>query len=102
MAAAAGAPTLGLFGPSDERLYGPWGDKTCVARGPRSFVQIKVKDPELSQPVCHMLDLPVPQVLADAKALFEATQPPASARRGKGKAKKAAEAAADDETATAS
>lgn len=25
MAAAAGAPTLGLFGPTDEGVYGPWG-----------------------------------------------------------------------------
>lgn len=25
MAAAAGAPTLGLFGPTDPRIYGPWG-----------------------------------------------------------------------------
>lgn len=27
MAAAAGIPTLGLFGPTDERIYGPWGDR---------------------------------------------------------------------------
>ncbi len=26
MAAAAGTPTLGLFGPTDEGVYGPWGD----------------------------------------------------------------------------
>ncbi|PWE17608.1 glycosyltransferase family 9 protein [Marinicauda salina] len=26
IAAAAGTPTLGLFGPTDERVYGPWGD----------------------------------------------------------------------------
>ena len=25
MAAAAGVPTLGLFGPTDENVYGPWG-----------------------------------------------------------------------------
>lgn len=28
LSAAAGTPTLGLFGPTDERLYGPWGAKT--------------------------------------------------------------------------
>ncbi len=27
MAAAAGTATLGLFGPTDERIYGPWGDR---------------------------------------------------------------------------
>jgi ADP-heptose:LPS heptosyltransferase len=71
LAAAAGAPTLGLFGPSDERLYGPWGEFTRVARGPRTFDQVKAKDPELNQPVCHMLDLRVEQVLDQARALFE-------------------------------
>jgi len=30
LAAAAGTPALGLFGPTDERLYGPWGG--AVAR----------------------------------------------------------------------
>ena len=75
MAAAAGAPTVGLFGPSDERLYGPWGEHTRVARGPRSFEQIKAKDPDLNQPVCHMFDLRVETVLEQAKAVFEQSQP---------------------------
>ena len=74
LAAAAGAPTLGLFGPSDERLYGPWGEYTRVARGPRSFEQIRAKDPELNQPVCHMLDLPVETVLEAAVRLLTEPQ----------------------------
>lgn len=37
IAAAAGAPTLGLFGPSDERVYGPWGARNRTVRGPRSY-----------------------------------------------------------------
>jgi ADP-heptose:LPS heptosyltransferase len=32
LAAAAGAPTLGLFGPTDERLYAPWGPLGRVVR----------------------------------------------------------------------
>jgi ADP-heptose:LPS heptosyltransferase len=32
MAAAMGAPTLGLFGPSPALLYGPWGPHAAVAR----------------------------------------------------------------------
>ncbi len=32
MAAAAGAPTLGLFGPSHDEIYAPWGPHTAVAR----------------------------------------------------------------------
>jgi ADP-heptose:LPS heptosyltransferase len=73
MAAAAGAPTVGLFGPSDDRLYGPWGAHTSVVRGPRSLAQIRALDPTFSQPVCHMLDLPVATVVAAARTLFEAT-----------------------------
>jgi len=33
LAAAAGAPTLGLFGPTDDRLYAPWGEHSRVVRG---------------------------------------------------------------------
>lgn len=38
MAAAAGTPTLGLFGPTDEGVYGPWGDhaRSVRAGGPAS------------------------------------------------------------------
>lgn len=32
VAAAAGTPTLGLFGPSPEWRYGPWGAHCAVAR----------------------------------------------------------------------
>ncbi|HEX6866239.1 MAG TPA: glycosyltransferase family 9 protein, partial [Caulobacteraceae bacterium] len=45
LAAAAGTPTIGLFGPSDERLYAPWGKNTVVVRGPREFEQFKALDP---------------------------------------------------------
>lgn len=40
MAAAAGAPTLGLFGPSREELYAPWGPRAAVARADLSFERI--------------------------------------------------------------
>ena len=32
LAAASGLPTLGLFGPTQESLYAPWGDHTGVVR----------------------------------------------------------------------
>ncbi len=32
LSAAAGTPTLGLFGPTDERIYGPWGDHATSVR----------------------------------------------------------------------
>jgi len=40
LAAAIGIPTLGLFGPSDERSYGPWGCRTAFVRTPESLDEI--------------------------------------------------------------
>ncbi len=34
IAAAMGAPTLALFGPGWEKIYGPWGKRTAVVRSP--------------------------------------------------------------------
>ena len=62
MAAAAGAPTLGLFGPSDEALYGPWG--------PRDYPTIRAVDPGFQQTMCHMMDLPVEAVVDAAMKLL--------------------------------
>jgi ADP-heptose:LPS heptosyltransferase len=75
LAAAAGAPTLGLFGPSDERHYAPWGPDTRVVRGPRDFEQIRAIDPSFTQALCHMMDLSVDSVGKAAKALLTATEP---------------------------
>lgn len=40
MATAAGIPTLGLFGPSREELYAPWGPMAGVVRATLGFDQI--------------------------------------------------------------
>lgn len=40
LAAAAGVPTLGLFGPSREDLYAPWGESTALVRTPEGFGEI--------------------------------------------------------------
>ena len=74
LAAAAGAPTLGLFGPSDETLYAPWGPLTRTVRGPRSFADFRVLDPTLSQAMCHMMELATSAVLAAARALIVESQ----------------------------
>jgi ADP-heptose:LPS heptosyltransferase len=73
LAAAAGAPTLGLFGPSDDRLYGPWGPNARVLRGPRDFEAFVKLDPTLSNQVCHMLDLPIDWVSKAARRLYAET-----------------------------
>jgi len=75
LAAAAGAPTLGLFGPSDDRLYAPWGPRARALRGPRPFEAFLAIDPGLNQQVRHMSDLIVGEVLAEAEALIRDTAP---------------------------
>lgn len=77
LAAAAGVPTLGLFGPTDDRRYAPWGRDARVVRGGRSFEEIKAIDPELNQSVCHMMDLSVDRVYEAARALLAETAPKA-------------------------
>lgn len=37
LAAAMGTPTVGLFGPSPENIYAPWGKKTTYVRTKQSF-----------------------------------------------------------------
>jgi ADP-heptose:LPS heptosyltransferase len=80
LAAAAGAPTLGLFGPSDEKLYRPWGPAARVVRGTRSLAEIKAQDPTLSQAITHMMDLSADAVFNAACDLLEDTDPDAVAR----------------------
>lgn len=75
LAAAAGAPTLGLFGPSDDRLYAPWGRAAAFVRGPRSFEQIEAADQGRHQELCHMMDLTVETVVAAARQLHADTEP---------------------------
>ncbi len=74
LAAAAGAPTLGLFGPSDEARYAPWGPKARTVRGGRTFEQLQVDDPNFSQVICHMMDLQSSTVIAAAKTLLSETE----------------------------
>ena len=40
LAAAAGTPTLGLFGPSRDQVYGPRGVRTAVIRTPESYEEL--------------------------------------------------------------
>ncbi len=74
MAAAAGARTLALFGPSDENIYAPWGPRSRTVRGARSFAEFKRIDPRLDLALCHMMDLRPETVLAAAAELLTETQ----------------------------
>jgi ADP-heptose:LPS heptosyltransferase len=74
LAAAAGVPTLGLFGPSDEHRRGPWGDDARAVRGHRSYQDFLALDPRLDQAVSHMHDLSVDAVLSAAQKLIADTE----------------------------
>lgn len=70
IAAATGAPTLGLFGPSDERVYGPYGTRTRALRGrPVEEIMTDENYSHLAQR-SYMLDLTVDAVEAAAGELL--------------------------------
>lgn len=74
LAAAAGTPTLAIFGPSDEETCAPFGAHARVIRGPRPFEAFRNLDPKFDQQISHMHDLPAESVLTAAKALFAETE----------------------------
>lgn len=70
MAAASGTPTLGLFGPSRELLYAPWGGKCRAVRGEKSFYEVFPEDYDHLNAPCMMMDLSVDQAEAAARQLW--------------------------------
>lgn len=75
ISAAMGTPTLGLFGPSDEMLYGPYGEQCATVRGPRGLEAIKTEFPNWRQHPSSLLDdLRVEAVTEAATKLLERTE----------------------------
>ncbi len=74
LAAAAGTPTLGLFGPSHPRRYRPWGPKAAFLRTPESYDTLvrRVVPPGQVQGTL-MEGLTVEAVLAAAEDLLRRT-----------------------------
>lgn len=71
MAAAAGIPTLGLFGPSPEWRYRPWGPRTAVARTPESYEElVGAPDFDHRKQDSLMLGLTVEMVVGAAERLW--------------------------------
>ena len=72
LAAAAGIPTLGLFGPTRDDLYAPWGDNCASIRGRRTCDEI-TSDPtyDFDSPDSAMTDLTVDQVVKAASDLLD-------------------------------
>jgi ADP-heptose:LPS heptosyltransferase len=74
LSAAAGAPTLGLFGPTPDGRYDPWGEKTAQIRGPRSREEILDDLGEGFEGPNAMQDLTVDMVYDAALALLARTE----------------------------
>lgn len=71
LAAATGTPTLGLFGPSREDNYGPWGEKTAAVRTDLSYDAI-LRQPgyDYRKHDSHMLTLSVEKAQRAAEELW--------------------------------
>jgi ADP-heptose:LPS heptosyltransferase len=74
MAAATGVPTLGLFGPSNDAHFAPWGEQAASVRGEKSFHDyVGASDYDYRTTASLMDDLPVDRVVEAATALWERT-----------------------------
>ncbi|MBX9615597.1 MAG: glycosyltransferase family 9 protein [Caulobacteraceae bacterium] len=69
LAVAAGVPSVGVFGPSDDSRVGPWGGVSI--RGERTLDEFRAVDPRLNQAIQHMMGLPAERVLKAAILLLE-------------------------------
>jgi len=70
MAAAVGIPTLGLFGPSREESYAPWGPHCAAVRGDKSYDDVFPDDYDYRNTPSLMGDLSVEQAERAAKELW--------------------------------
>jgi len=71
LAAAAGTPTLGLFGPSPEARYRPWGPQAAFVRTPESFEELTgAPGFDFAARDCFMESLSVAAAEAAARALW--------------------------------
>lgn len=59
LAAAAGAPTLALFGPTDERRYAPWGPRAAFVRAEGSAALAVQNTRTVSRAESQLADLDV-------------------------------------------
>ncbi len=72
MAAATGVPTLGLFGPSNDAHFAPWGERASFVRGGRSFHEyIEAPGYDYRTTTSLMDDLSVERVVEAAAELWK-------------------------------
>jgi ADP-heptose:LPS heptosyltransferase len=73
LAAASGVPTLGLFGPTQEALYAPWGEHTGIVRTKTPFAEIFPPDFDHRTSDSLMDSLTVEAAEEGARALWQRT-----------------------------
>ena len=71
MAAAAGTPTLGLFGPSHDEIYAPWGAHTAVVRTAIAYDDLFPRDYDHRTTGSLMGSLTVDDAETAARRLWE-------------------------------
>ena len=72
LAAATGVPTLGLFGPTRDENYAPWGRFSAVVRTERTFDELRSDPNYRPSPDSSLMDgLGVDAVVEAATALLE-------------------------------
>lgn len=71
LAAASGVPTLGLFGPTKEELYAPWGENAGIVRTDLSFDEIFPKNFDHRTSDSLMDSLTVDMAEDGARALWQ-------------------------------
>jgi len=71
LAAAAGTPTLGLFGPSPADRYGPWGRHAAFVRTPESSAELLRRYAATGGTAGDLMDgLSLEAVVREAEALW--------------------------------
>ena len=72
LAVAANIPTIGLFGPTDEKLYGPQGDNNLSLRGDKSFSEVVNRlDYKSGEKKSYLDDLSVSKVYEEIERILE-------------------------------
>ncbi|MCH8919034.1 MAG: glycosyltransferase family 9 protein [Alphaproteobacteria bacterium] len=74
MAAAAGIPTLGLFGPTQDAHYAPFGPNCAVVRTPESYEELNGSAKRMEKPGSLMGGLTVDAVEHGARDLVARTR----------------------------
>lgn len=71
LASASGIPTVGLFGPSKEGVYGPWGERGLAVRGDLRYDEIvAARDYDHRLPRSWMGSLSVDKVVAEVEEFW--------------------------------